>query len=109
MDNFLFVTRIRLSLFVVCKPNMLFCCLQRIIKFMIALNFLAFSNLVECVLAQPRVFLSLSCKQPKNPKSVINLGIWLWHVLGVLHYNKLDYRILKNHPMLNQCLVLMCM
>jgi len=58
---------------------------MRIIKFMIALNFviLAFSNLVECVLAQTSVSFSLSCKQFKNLGSVTNLGIL--HVLGVLH------------------------
>jgi len=27
----------------------------------------------------------------------------------MLHYNRLNYRTLKNHPILNQCLVLMCM
>jgi len=83
---FLFATRGRLFLFDVCKPNMMLYCLRRIVKFMITLNFLvlASSNFVECVLAQPRVSLSLSCKQPKNRESVINLGIWLWHVLGVL-------------------------
>ncbi len=83
---FLFATRGKLFLFAICKPNM-FYCLQGIVKFMIALNFLvlASNNLVEYVLAQPKVSLSFSCKQPKNPKSVINLGIWLWHVLGVLH------------------------
>ncbi len=83
----LFVVGGKLSLFVVCKSSMLFCCLQRIVKFMITLNFfvLTSNNLVDYVLAQPRVSLFLFCKQPKNPKSVINLGIFLWHVLGVLH------------------------
>jgi len=54
---FLFAARGKLSLFVVCKSNMLFRHLQRIVKFMITLNFLvlALSNLVECVLTQPRV------------------------------------------------------
>jgi hypothetical protein len=84
----LFAARGKLSLFVVCKSSMLFRHLQRIVKFMITLNFLvlALSNLVECVLTQPRVsFFFVFGKQPKNPKSVINLGILLWHVLGVLH------------------------
>ncbi len=81
----LFVARGRLSLFVVCKSIMLFHHLWRIIKFVIALNFviLAFSNLVECVLAQSSVSFSLSCKQFKNLGSVTNMGIL--HVLGVLH------------------------
>jgi len=45
---------------------------------MIAYFFLVptFNNLVEGILAPPRVFF-LPCKQPKNPKSVINLEILL--------------------------------
>jgi hypothetical protein len=81
----LFVARGRLSLFVVYKSNMLFHCLRGIIKFMIALNFvvLASSKLVECVLTQPSVSISLSCKQFKNLESVTNLGIL--HVLRLPH------------------------
>jgi hypothetical protein len=83
----LFVAGGRLSLFVVYKSNMLLRHLWWSIKFMIALNFLvlASNNLVECVLAQPKVSFSFFCKQPNNPKSLINLGILRWHVLRVLH------------------------
>ncbi len=107
----LFATGGRVSLFVVYKSKVLLHRLRWIIKFMIALSFLvlASNNLMECILAQPRVSLSFFCKQPKNPKSLISLGILLWHVLGVLHYSTLNYRTLKSHPLLNQCLVLMCM
>jgi hypothetical protein len=61
--------------------------IQRIVKFMIILNFmvLAFNNLVKCILAQPKVSFFFPCQQPKNPESVINLGILLRHVLRVLH------------------------
>jgi hypothetical protein len=38
---------------------------------------LASSNLVECILAPPRVYLFLPYKQPKNLESVINLEILL--------------------------------
>jgi hypothetical protein len=75
------------------------------------LNFLVLTsnNLVECALAQPKVSFFCSRKQPKNLESVINLKILLWHVLRMLHYNRLNYKTLKNHPIVNQCLVLMCM
>jgi hypothetical protein len=72
--------------FVVYKSNMLFCLLRGIIKFVIAYLFLvlSFNNLVECVLAPPRVCLFIPYKQPKNPKSVINLVILLKHVHRLL-------------------------
>jgi len=62
-----------------CKSNMLLHLLQGTINFTIVYLFLvpASSNLVECVLAPTMVCLFLPRKQPKNPKSVINLEILL--------------------------------
>jgi len=71
VDNFLFLLQgVDLSLFVVCKSNMLLRHLRGIVKFMIALNFLvlASNNLVECILAQPRVSLFLSYKQTQESR-----------------------------------------
>jgi hypothetical protein len=63
--------------FIAYKSNMSFCLLlKRIVKFMIVYLFmvLAFSNLVECIIASPRVCLFLPYKlQPKNSESVIHL------------------------------------
>ncbi len=64
------------------------CCLQiqhaalsliRDYKFMIVYLFPVptSNNLVECVLAPPRVCLFFPYKQPKNPESVVNLQILL--------------------------------
>jgi hypothetical protein len=65
----------KLSLFTPCNFSMLLHHLWRTIKFMIVFLFLVptSNNLVECNMAQPLACLSLLCKQPKNPKSVINL------------------------------------
>jgi hypothetical protein len=72
--------------FVVYKSNMLLCLLRRTVKFVIAYLFLvlSFNNLVECVLASPRVCIFIPYKQPKNPKSVVNLEILLKHVHKLL-------------------------
>jgi hypothetical protein len=45
---------------------------------------LASNNLVECVLAPPRVYPFLPYKQPKNLESVVNLKTLLNHVHGLL-------------------------
>jgi hypothetical protein len=45
---------------------------------------LASNNLVESILAPPKVYPFLPCKQPKNPKSVVNLKALLKHVHGLL-------------------------
>jgi hypothetical protein len=42
------------------------------------------NNLVECVLAPPRVYLFLPCKQPKNLENAVNLKTFLKHVHGLL-------------------------
>jgi hypothetical protein len=72
--------------FVVHKSNMLLCLLRGTVKFVIAYLFLVlfFNNLVECVLAPPWVCLFIPYKQPKNPKSVVNLEILLKHVHKLL-------------------------
>jgi hypothetical protein len=65
--------------FVVCKSNMMFYLLWGTIKFMIVYLFLipTSNNFVEFVLFSPRVCLVFPYKQPKNPKSVVNLQILL--------------------------------
>ncbi len=59
------------SFYVVYKSNMLLCCFQNIIEFMIDWFFLVptFRNLMVCVLAQLIVCQSLSCIQPNNPQN----------------------------------------
>ncbi len=61
-----------------CKSNMLFCLLRKTIKFMIVYLFLVLapSNLVECIITSTKGIFFLPCKQPKNPKSVVNLEIF---------------------------------
>ncbi len=83
---YLFTRAGKLSLFVICKSNMLLHRLWEIVKFMIALNFLVLvsNNFVECILVQPKVSLSFSCKQPKNQENVLNLVYLFWHVLWML-------------------------
>jgi hypothetical protein len=65
--------------FVVYKSSMLLHLLRWIVKFVFAYFFLVlfFNNLVECVLAPPRVCLFIPYKQPKNLESVVNLEILL--------------------------------
>jgi hypothetical protein len=82
--------------FAACKSNMLFrLLLKKIVKFMIVYLFLvlAFSNLVECIIAPPRVCLFLPYKlQPKNSVSVVHLNFFVitcsWIV--IIEYNNLQ-------------------
>ncbi len=69
-----------------CKSNILFRFLRGTIKFMITYIFLdpASNNLVECILAPPRLCLLLPCKQPRNLENVVNLEILLYHVLRLI-------------------------
>jgi hypothetical protein len=72
--------------FVACKSSMMVYLLQGTMQFMIVFLVLglASSKLVEWVLGPPRVYPFLPCKQPKNPKSVVNLKIVLKHVHELL-------------------------
>ncbi len=68
------------------KSIMLVCFLRWTMQFTIVFLILgiASNNSKKCILAPPRVYPSLPCKQPKNPKSVINLKTLLKHVHGLL-------------------------